>query len=130
MKTKNIKQSVTFKSTPHEVYEVLMDSKKHSIFIGDTAKINRETGGKISAYGTYITGVNLELSPDKKIVQSWRANDWPEGHFSKVTFNLKKIKTGTKLDFTQSGVPENFYNDISDGWREYYWTPMKTMLEK
>jgi len=29
MKTKSIKQTVAFKVSPHEVYEALMDSKKH-----------------------------------------------------------------------------------------------------
>jgi hypothetical protein len=30
MKTKTIRQWVTFKASPHEVYEALMDSRKHS----------------------------------------------------------------------------------------------------
>jgi activator of HSP90 ATPase len=68
--------------------------------------------------------------PDKKIVQSWRGSDWPKGHFSKAIFSLKKIKNGTRLTFTQSGVPDQHYRDIRQGWRDYYWKPMKEMLEK
>jgi activator of HSP90 ATPase len=130
MKTKTIRQSVTIKATPHNVYEALMDSKKHSQFTGDKAKISREVGGKFSAFDGYADGTNLELVPDEKIVQTWRASDWPEGHFSKVTFSLKAVEDGTSLIFTQSGVPEDKYEDISQGWRDYYWTPMKEMLEK
>jgi uncharacterized protein YndB with AHSA1/START domain len=58
---KTIQQSVTLKVSPHEVYEALMDSRKHSKFTGEEASISREVGGKFSAYGDYITGVNLEL---------------------------------------------------------------------
>jgi hypothetical protein len=36
----------------------------------------------------------------------------------------------TQLIFTQSGVPEEFYDDIRQGWKDYYWIPMKEMLEK
>jgi hypothetical protein len=39
------------------------------------AEISREVGGAYSAYSGYITGQNLELLPDQKIVQSWRAVD-------------------------------------------------------
>jgi activator of HSP90 ATPase len=129
MKTKTIRQSVTFKASPHEVYEMLMDSRKHSKFTGEKARISRKVGGKFSAYGGYIEGVNLDLIPDRKIVQSWRGNDWPEGHYSKSTFSLKKVKNGSRLTFRQSGVPDKYYNDISQGWRDYYWKPMKEIVK-
>lgn len=130
MKTKIIKQSATFKAPPHEVYEALMDSRKHARFTGGKASISREVGGKFTAYDGYIDGVNLELVPDQKIVQSWRASDWPEKHYSTVTFALKELNSGTRLTFTQTGVPEEFYEEIKQGWHDYYWNPMKQLLEK
>ena len=130
MKTKTIRQSATFKTTPHEVYEALMDSRKHARFTGAKASITRKVGGKFTAYDGYIEGINLSLAPDKKIVQSWRGSDWPEGHYSRATFSLKKVKNGTHLTFTQSGVPNQYYNDIKQGWHDYYWKPMKEMLVK
>ena len=131
MKTKNIKQNIIIKAAPREIYETLMDSKKHSEFTGGEAKINPKVGGKFTAYDGYAEGKNLELAPDKKIIQSWRASDWPEGHFSTVTFLLKKNGKGsTKLEFSQKEIPREFTKDISDGWKEYYWKPIKKMLEK
>ena len=130
MKTKTIRQSVIFKTSPHVVYEMLMDSRKHKTFTGEKARISREIGGKFTAYDGYIKGVNLDLVPNKKIVQSWRGSDWPEGHYSKVTFSLQKAKSGTRLTFRQSGVPEEHYKDINQGWRDYYWKPIREMLEK
>lgn len=130
MKTKNIRQSVTLKATPHEVYEAIMDSKKHAEFTDSQVTIRREVGGKFSIYGGDIEGTNLELVPDQKIAQSWRYSDWPEGHYSKVTFSLKEVAGGTRLTFTQTGVPEEHYEDIAQGWQDYYWGPMKEMLEK
>ena len=130
MKTKTIRQSVTFKASPHAVYEALMDSRKHSKFTGAQAKISRKVEGRFTAYDGYIEGVHLNLVRDKKIVQSWRGSDWPEGHFSRVTFSLKKMKDSARLTFTQNGVPNQHYRDINQGWRDYYWKPMKEMLEK
>lgn len=128
-KTKTIKQSANFKASAHEVYEALMDSKKHSQFTGGKASISRNVGGKFTVYDGYAEGKNLELITDKKIVQFWRASDWPEGAESKVTFILTATKTGTKLTFTQVGVPIECAKDIAQGWQDYYWEPMKEMLE-
>jgi activator of HSP90 ATPase len=130
METKTIRQTVNLKASPHDVYEALMDSKKHAGFTGGKAAISREVGGKFSTFNGYAEGVNLELVTDKKIVQSWRAEDWPEGHYSRVTFSLNKAEAGTRLTFSQTGVPEGQYQDVSQGWQDYYWEPMKEMLEK
>ena len=130
METKTVKQSVTFGASPHEIYEDLMDSGKHAQLTGGEAKISRKVGGKFTAFDGYSEGINVELVPDKKIVQTWRASDWPEGHYSKATFLLKEVQGGTRLTFTQTGVPEEHYEDISQGWRDYYWAPMKKMLEQ
>jgi activator of HSP90 ATPase len=124
-----IRQSVTFEATPHDVYEALMDSNRHAEFTGDEAAISRVVGGPIMAYGGYITGTNLELIPDEKIVQTWRASDWPEGQESTVTFILSADDGGTRLTFVQEGVPDEQHADIEQGWIDYYWTPMKAMLE-
>ena len=129
MKTKNIRQSVTFKASPSEVYEALMDQKKHAKFTKHPAKISRKVGGKFSAFDGFCGGVNLELVEGKKIVQSWRASDWPKGAISTVTFSFSKAPGGTKLVFTQIGIPEKLMEDMKNGWKEFYWVPLKKMLE-
>jgi Activator of HSP90 ATPase len=128
--SKPIKQTITFKVSPHDVYEALMDSKKHAAFTGGKASISRKVGGKYSAYDNYITGKNLELVPDKKIIQSWRAVDWAEGVFSTITFTLTPIPEGTRLDFTHEDVPEGTEEEFIQGWIDNYWEPMKVYLEK
>ena len=132
LKTKDIEQTVSFKATPHEVYEMLMDSKKHAAFTGGEALISRKEGGEIHAFDGYVNGKNIMLVPDKKIVQEWRSAEigWPEDHFSIVTFTLTKSATGTKLVFKQTAVPAVCYKNISAGWKEYYWEPMQKMIAK
>ena len=127
---KTIRQTVTIKASPHAVYEALLDSRKHAAFSGMPARISRAPGGRFTAYGPYLSGVNLELVPDKKIVQFWRAKNWPPFHYSTVTFALARVKGGTRLAFTQVGVPDNDYTDKKSGWITHYWEPMKALLEK
>lgn len=128
--SKLIRQRVTFKAAPHAVYEALMDSRKHAKFTNGGAKISRKVGGEIMAFDGYITGRNLELVPDQKIVQAWHASEWDEGHMSKVTFKLSPVAAVTRLNFTHSNVPDKFVEDIRQGWIDNYWEPMKVMLNK
>jgi activator of HSP90 ATPase len=131
MKTKTIKQGGMFAASPQQVYKILMDSKLHSKFTGDVAKISKKVGGKFSAFSGYITGKNLVLRPGKKIVQAWTTTEWPKGHMSEITFLLKPAgKNGTKLMFTHKGVPANDYKDKISGWKKFYWQPLKKFLEK
>jgi activator of HSP90 ATPase len=120
-----IRQSATLHASPHAVYEALMDSRQHAKITGSPARISRKVGGAISAYGGYISGTNLELEPDRKIVQAWTASEWPAGHLSRVTFRLTPVKAGTRIDFTHSGVPDRFFDDIKQGWIDNYWQPLR-----
>lgn len=128
IKTKSIRQNTQFKAAPHDVYEALMDSRKHGKFTGGKARISRKVGGKFSVYDGYASGVNLKLVPDREITQTWRADDWPEGYFSRVSFKLTSNRAGTKLVFVQTGVPVEQYADIKQGWIDFYWKPMKEWL--
>jgi activator of HSP90 ATPase len=124
--SKEIKQQVTFDATPHAVYDALLDSKQHAAFTGDTARASKKVGARFRSYGTYIEGVNVELVEGKRIVQAWRASDWPKGAYSIATFSLDLAPKGkTKLVFTQTGVPNAQHKSITQGWKDYYWKPMK-----
>jgi activator of HSP90 ATPase len=123
-----IRQTVTFAAGPKVIYEMLMDSRKHAKFTGGAASISRRVGGRVSAYAGYATGTNIELVPNRKIVQSWRGSDWPAGHVSTVTIVLSPVRGETKLSFTQAGVPEDQFEAIRKGWKEFYWEPMRAMI--
>ena len=129
--TKTIEQSVTIKASPHDVYEALMDSEKHTQFSGAPANISREVGGAFTAYGDALSGTTIELTPDAKIVQSWRGSGdgWTAGHYSTATFVLEAVDGGTRLNFVQTGVPEVEFENISIGWQTYYWPKIKEFLE-
>ena len=130
IKAKVIKQGGMFAASPGKIYKILMDSKLHGKVTGDVAKISKKVGGAFSVFSGYAKGKNLVLVNGKKIVQSWRASNWPKGAVSEITFVLKKAKGGTKLMFTHKNVPAKFYKSISSGWKQYYWQPLKKFLEK
>ncbi len=128
--SETIHQTIEFNATPQEIFELIIDSKKHSAFTGAPAKIGRKVGDSFSVWDGYAVGKNLEIIKDKKIVQTWRASDWPKGVESKVTFEFVQKGKNCKLHFTQKNVPEEFAKDIEQGWIENYWKLMKDYIEK
>src|SRR3990172_6188201 len=103
MNTRPTGQPWRSKASPNIAFRCLMTSGKHAAFTDSEARISRKVGGKFTACDGSLSGVNLELVPDKKIVQSWRGSDWPEGHYSRAVFSLKEVVGGTRLTFTQTG---------------------------
>jgi len=127
--SKDIKQRVTFNASPQDVFEALMDAKQHAAFTGGKARISKKPGGRFQIYDGFADGVNVEVTKARRIVQAWRAADWPTGAYSIATFNLEAAAGNkTKLVFTQSGVPNKHHKRIEQGWKDYYWKPLKMYL--
>jgi len=128
MDTVTIEQRVELPGTPKEVYEAYVDSAKHAAFTCFSAEIARSEGGDMRAGGDYISGRMLELVPDTRIVQTWHASDFPEGHYSRLEIDLEPSDKGTLLHMTHSGVPAEMEKDISEGWPRHYWDPLRAYL--
>jgi activator of HSP90 ATPase len=131
MKTKSIKQTVTFNATPEQLYNLIMDEKKHAAFTGAKATISIEPNGRFSVFDGYCQGYNIKLVKGKRIVQAWHfAEDgWPDDHYSICNFELEKTGTKAKLRFLQTDVPEHKVETLKDGWREFYWDAIKKYLK-
>lgn len=128
--TREIRHVVRFNAKPCAIYQALMNSKKHAAFTGAPAKIDAKIGGRFSAWGPHLRGVTVDLVKNKRIVQAWRALSWPKGHYSIATFELKRAKGGTKLVFTQTGIPAKNARDINGGWKSHYWDLLKKAFNK
>jgi activator of HSP90 ATPase len=129
-----IHQEVVFKTTPQRLYDTLLDSQKFSEFTGGArAEISREVGGAFSCFGGVITGRNIELQPNQRIVQAWRVANWPDGVYSIVKFELLPQGTETRLVMDHVGFPEerraHLNGEHADGgWHRQYWEPLKKYL--
>jgi uncharacterized protein YndB with AHSA1/START domain len=124
-----IRQEVTFSATPARVYQCLVRSEDHAKFTGAPAEIGAAPGGAWSAYGGKIGGVNVELVAGKRIVQTWRADSWPEGAHSLVRFELSAEGSGTKLVLEHDALAEDQVPHIDGGWSKMYWEPLRKVLE-
>lgn len=125
-RTRTIRQTVSFpKASPEEIYRAFLSSKEHSEFTGSDARCTAKVGQRFTAWDGYISGKNIELAKDKKIVQEWTTTEWPEGYEPSIlTISLTAEGNGTRLKMIQTKVPASQYDEYNQGWYESYWDPM------
>src|SRR6266700_7781581 len=124
----SIHQEVDFKATPERVYQALTDAKQFSAFSGLTAEIHNEAGGAFKCFGGQIRGRMTELSPGKKIVQTWHVAMWPDGVESMVRIELRAQGEGTLLILDDSDFPEGNREHLDAGWPRMCWEPLRRHL--
>jgi len=125
-----IQQSVRFRTSPQDLYELYIDSKKHSRSTGAPARINGKVGGKFTAFGGQLEGKILFLARGKQIVQVWRASHWKKDDWSILVLNFSKVAGGAQVDLVHIGVPPYDQKGVRQGWPKYYWRPWKKFLSK
>jgi activator of HSP90 ATPase len=136
----SIHQEPVFAASSRRVYEALTDAKLFTRVIqlsgalqamhlpDKPAEISREAGGTFALYGGYITGRHVELVPNVRIVQAWRAGAWPAGIYSIARFELVDQGSGSKIVFDHTGFPKGEAESLASGWRAHYWEPLAKVL--
>jgi activator of HSP90 ATPase len=128
-----IHHEIVIAARPERIYAALLDGKQFSAFTGAAAEIDPTAGGAFSCFGGIITGRNIELLPDRRIVQAWRVAMWPEGQYSLVTFELQPRGAETRLVMDHVGFPDAMRAHLNGeaaegGWQRMYWEPLKKYL--
>ncbi|SDR57157.1 Activator of Hsp90 ATPase homolog 1-like protein [Rhizobiales bacterium GAS113] len=124
-----VHQELNFKASPERVYEALLDERQFAAFSGSPARVQREEGGAFSLVGGRVTGRNVELIPNRRIVQAWRVVPWEAGIYSIARFELASKGGGTRLVLDHSGFPPEDVAARAVGWQRVYWDPLRKYLE-
>lgn len=135
-----IHQEPVFKASRKRVYEALTDAAQFQKVIqlgvamktmslkSEPAQISTEAGGAFTLFGGYVTGRQIELVPNQKIVQAWRAGSWDAGFYSIADFTLVEQGSGTKIIFEHRGFPKGLGEHLLAGWKGNYWEPLDKFL--
>src|SRR5690606_40843439 len=114
---KDFKAYYIIPAEPEEVYLALTTEITINLWTGEEATMAAEPGTEFSLWSGAIVGKNLSFIKDKEIVQQWYFGEDTE---SVVTIRLHPHKRGTSMEVRQSGIPDEAYDDISDGWNNTY----------
>jgi len=106
-----------------------LDSVSHSAMTGGQAHVNAEIGVPFDAWDDYIRGRNLELEPDRRILQAWRTAEFsPEEEDSILEITLEPEGNGTRLTLKHANLPAHGAK-YEQGWVEAYFEPMQAYFQ-
>ena len=125
-KMKEIKRYYTLHAEPKDIYNALTNQKMLEIWTGENAVMVAEANTGFSLWDGSITGINLELEEDKKLVQQWFFGE--EEKASIVTIKLHPDKKGTSVELHHTNIPDEAYENISEGWDEDYFGALKELF--
>jgi uncharacterized protein YndB with AHSA1/START domain len=138
--TAAIHQEAEFTARRQRVYEALTNAKEFGKVIGlssamksgalaaKPAEIDARPGGAFVLFGGYISGRNVELVPNERIVQAWRTGSWAPGIYSIARFELVASGAGTRIVLDHTGFPSDLAEHLAAGWKANYWEPLEKFL--
>ncbi|KAI6245765.1 hypothetical protein HI914_05985 [Erysiphe necator] len=113
-----------FRAPASELYKTFTDPTRIASFTRAPPKLfeGAQVGGKFELFGGNVVGEYVELVEPTKIVQSWRLNQWPKGHVSRleIGFDQNDVDNVTVMRVTWSGVPVGQEDVTRANWNEYY----------
>ncbi len=115
------------KGTPEEVYRALTNPFTIELWTGEPAVMSEEPGSEFMMLDGYITGRNVAFEPDKSLKQIWYFGDQQS---SEVTIKIFPDKAFSQIRIEHTGIPEEAYENMLEGWNEVYLESLKLFFEK
>ena len=113
---------------PEEIFLALTNPFTIELWSDSPAKMDANEGTEFELWEGDICGKNLKVVPNKELVQEWYFDELPEP--SIVTIKLHPKGTGTSIELKHTNVPEDAYENIKEGWEEYYIGAIKRFFEE
>jgi len=124
---KDYKKYYIIPAEPALVYAALTNPLTIQAWTGEEAEMSVEPGSEFSLWEGSIVGKNLEFEEGKKIVQQWYFGEQEEP--SIVTIKLHPHKLGTSAELRHSNIPDEAYEDITEGWDHAYFAALIDFYE-
>jgi len=111
---KTFKKYEYLPAPPEEVYLALTKAQSIQLWTGAEVEFTAE----FSFWEGDIVGKNLEFEYGKRIVQQWYFGE--DNEPSIVTIKLHPDRKGTSLEFLQTNIPDEDYEDFTAGIQEHF----------
>lgn len=123
---KDIKRYYILNANPLDVYNALTNPVMLEIWTGEPAEMETVAGTAFSLWDGSISGINLQFKENELIVQQWFFEGETED--SIVTMKLHPHKKGTSLELLHTNIPDEAFENISEGWDQDYFGALNELF--
>lgn len=117
---KDFKAYYIIPAEPEMVYRALTTENTIQLWTGEDATMAETPGSEFAMWSGSIVGRNLTFDPGKLIEQQWYFGDTEPEHPSIVRIKLHAHKKGTSMEVRHSNIPEEAYEEITEGWENTF----------
>lgn len=125
---KDFKKYTLIHASPEDVYNALVNPVMLELWTGEPAVMSEEPGSEFSLWDGAITGKNIELVKNSRIVQEWDFGEQEEP--SVVTIKLHPSGNHTSLEIRHTNIPDDSFENIKEGWIEEYLGGLEQLFEE
>ena len=124
---REITHSLYIKETSEIIFSAITNATTIELWTGFSAIMEPVADTEFSLWDGDITGKNLAIEPDSKLVQEWYFEGSEQA--SIVTIELQEFKGKTRIILNHTNIPDEAFENIEEGWKEYYFGALKKFLE-
>lgn len=111
-----------------EIFRALTNPFTIELWSDSPAVMEAKEGFEFKLWEGDISGKNIKVVENTELVQEWYFDEQEET--STVTIKLHPYKTGTNVEVKHKNIPDDAYENIEEGWREYYVGAIKRFFEE
>lgn len=125
---KDFKKYFQINTSPEILFRALTNAHTIQLWTGADAIMEPVAGTEFSLWDDSICGKNIAFEEGKKIIQEWYFGDQPEP--SIVTLILHADKEKTSVELRHTNIPDDDFENITNGWIENYFGALITFYKE
>lgn len=122
----SIKKYYKLSASPADIYNALTNKVMIEIWTGEKAEFETEPNSEFTMWDGSIIGKNIKFEQDKLIQQIWYFDEQE----STVTIKLHPDKNYTSVELRHDNIPDDAFQNISDGWDEDYFGALEELFNE
>ncbi len=124
---REFKTTIKVRATDEEVYAALTKPFAIELWTGYPATMSTEAGSEFELWEGDICGRNIRFEENQLIEQEWY---FEQEEASIVTIKISKISSNkTSIYVRQTNIPDDMFENISEGWKDLYLASLRHFLE-
>jgi uncharacterized protein YndB with AHSA1/START domain len=124
---KDIRKTIHIKATREEIFNALTNPLTIELWSGYEAGMEAVPGSEFYMFAGDITGRIISLEPPFALEQAWDFGDQEEE--SVVRIELFDEPGRTRVELSHTNIPDEAFENMETGWKEYYLGALKSYLE-